>query len=186
MSSPQRFEGFNPEPLFHFPVGHVIDAIPAGERHKYLLRGASVGALALNLAHGVNRVNPRDDLFMHVTLDAAPKGYDYARSHAEGIARGGGYPGHFDFAEIAELAAFTGRQGFHYTPGIVYGLPRDPALLVRHPITFYPVVGSEVPFNTLDPYSQTVLSTITGVDVANLPLTPGASRPIPEQQIAHF
>jgi hypothetical protein len=174
------FAGFNAEPLFNFSKGTVIDAIPASERDKYYLRGASIGGLALNLAHGVNRVNMRDDLYMHVTYGPSGEGHEYAYGHADMLSRGGAYHGHFSLEEAEMLAGLTGRTGVHAVPAIVFGIPRANHELVRHPANFQLVIGAEVPFSDIDPHSQAMLSAITGVDVANLPLTPGATRPTPE------
>jgi hypothetical protein len=173
--------GLNLEPLFHFPSGTVIDAIPPAERHKYYLRGASVGALALNVVYGINRVNPRDDLFMHVTTEPTDASHGYAQDHAHSLSRGGASRGHFSIEEGLELAELTGRSGIQPTPGIIIGFPRATTELVTHPESFQPVVGHEVPFSGIDPQSQTMLSVLTGVDVAKLPLTPGMSRPVIEQ-----
>ncbi|HSX34246.1 MAG TPA: hypothetical protein VLF62_01205 [Candidatus Saccharimonadales bacterium] len=178
-----RPAGFNPEPLFNLPRGTVIDFIPPAERANYYLRGASLGALALNLAHGVNRVNPRDDFFMHVVAKRTDNDHAYAHGHAYMLSRGGLYQGHFNQGEAEELAAMTGRTGVHAVPGIIIGFPRATTELVTPPVNFHPVIGNEVPFSGIDPYSQIAISALLGVDVANMPLTPGVTRPIPPENV---
>ena len=71
MSTSNPFN-INLEPMFDLSRVMVIDPIPENRRAGYYLRGAAVGALALNLWHGVNRVNPTDDLWMHVKKPATP------------------------------------------------------------------------------------------------------------------
>jgi hypothetical protein len=184
MSTPSQ--RFNFDAMLALPHGTVIDAIPAGERAAYYLRGASVGALALNVAFGVNRINPRDDLYMHVAVEPTAESHRYAYQHAEALATQGVYPDHMSREELAQLAAIAGRPYLATTPGIVYGLPRGNHELVTHPSSFQPVVAGEVPLSGLDPHSQAALSELFGMDVATLPIIPGATRPLPEIQIDVF
>jgi hypothetical protein len=185
MPSIPRPEGFNIEPLYGFKPGDYVDAIPPGERWRYMFRGVGLGALALNLAYGVNRINPRDDLYMHVAVGAPDAAHEYAAGHAQSLGRSGGFPGHLTFAELDVLAESTGRTGFHPLPGIVIGLPFDKYIdrLVPHPLTFHPAIHEEVPFSEIDPYSQAEISRLTGIDVSALPPTPGATRPVFESPI---
>lgn len=175
-------EKINLDHMLSLPPGHVIDAIPPGERSKYYLRGASLGGLALNAAHGVNHVSPRPDLYIHVATDPTDEGYQYARSHAAMLAHAGTYPGHISVEELDELATLAGRKsmGLPNPPGIVFGLARDRHQLVQHPVTRQPAIGYAVPFADIDPYSQRALSELWRVDVSNLPPTPGVVRQIPE------
>lgn len=174
--------GIDPDQMLSLPAGHVIDAIPADKREGYYFRGASVGALALNLAYGVNRVNPRDDMYMHVATGPADKSHSYARGHAEMLARGGTYSNHMTWEELAELATLAGHEGqtLQTTPGIVLGFAHDQHPLVQHPRTVLDVVGHAVPFADIDPYSREALSELWGIDLAALPPTPDVFRPIPE------
>jgi len=161
--------------LLAMPQGTVVEPIPPAERNKNYLRGASLGTLAVNLANGVNRINPRNDLLMHVAPDPGPDAYAYTRIHAGALAQSG-LPHHFNDAERTELSRIVGRY-VGYAPAIVLGIPRDNPRLEFAPNENGLVIANEVTFGDLDPDSQKAMSDIFGLDVSQLPHTPGAQGP---------
>jgi hypothetical protein len=176
-----ELDGDNPwlqisfDTMLDMPRGQVIDKIPPAEHTNYYLRGASLGSLALNLAHGVNRINIRNDLEMYVADSTRdPEGHDLVRIHAEALAQDG-LPQHFNSAERELLSEITARQVEH-TPAIILGVRRDRVELQKSSFGA-PIIRQQVSFADIDPYSQAELSRIFGVDVANLPLTPEAKGP---------
>jgi hypothetical protein len=156
--------------------GTVVEPIPSAEHDKHYLRGASLGTLAINLAYGVNRVNPRNNLRMHVAPVADGDSYQYTRNHARALAEYG-LPHHFNDEERAVLSELVGRYVDH-APAIIFGIPKDNENVQFVPNTSHGlIVANEVTFGDLDPHSQEAMSEIFGVDVASLPCTPGAQGP---------
>lgn len=171
--------GISFDKMLAAPHCTVIDAIPPAEWGNYHIRAASVGTLAINLAHGVNRINARNNLIMYVTAQGADaedtrKSHRLTEIHADALARTG-LAQHFNDDERAELSRLTG-QAVEFAPAIILGIRPDRVELSANQFS-EPIIRTQVSFGDIDPYSQAELSEIFGVDVSALPLTPGAQGP---------
>lgn len=171
--------GISFEKMLAAPHGTVIDAIPPAEWGDYHIRAASVGTLAINLAHGVNRVNARNNLIMYVTGQGSDaqdirNSHRLTEIHADALAQTG-LPQHFNDDERAELHRLTG-QAVEFAPAIILGIRPDRVVLSANRFG-EPLIRTQVSFGDIDPYSQAELSDMFGVDVSTLPLTPDAQGP---------
>jgi hypothetical protein len=177
----QSFPQISYDKMLAMPRGTVLEPLPYDANYlgQLYVRGASLGSLAINLAHGVNRINVRNDLVMFIGSpqtedEAILRSYRVAAGHARGLAARG-LPQHFNEAERAELSRLTGRT-VEYAPAIVLGIQPE-GLPLHEGATGEPLLRTQVPFQAVDPHSQAVLSEVFGVDVSQLPLTPGAQGP---------
>lgn len=86
--------GIRYDKMIALPRGAVRDAIPQSELGNNQIRAASVGTLAINLAHGVNRINAWNNLIMFLTAQDSDEqgrfqllGIDHLPGHTSGTAR---------------------------------------------------------------------------------------------------
>lgn len=175
-----NFPAVSFDKMLDMPQGTVIEQLPASERNRYCLRATSLGSLGINLAHRLNRLNIRNDLTMYLVVPEANEtnnenNYRTVLMQARAMAWHG-LPQQFNAAERAELSRLVGRPVEH-APSIILGMDPNRLRIVHEGMGGQPIVAHEVPFAAVDPYSREALSDIFGVDVATLPLTPGALGP---------
>jgi len=155
----------NLEKLKAMPPDAVIDVTPYDlqEERGRLWRGASLGALALNLAAGDHKLNTRnynrhaDDNEIWFTTD-----YDGARGYAEDPnTRRQFTPQH-----AADLGALTGVEVPDKLPTIVYSVEGTPKGVERvGDRGDYYFSTAPVPFQQMDPHSRAAVEEILGVQV---------------------
>ena len=169
--------GIRLDALLDMPAGTVIDPIPADRRGDYFLRGASLGRLALHLIRGLDRVNPNDDLYMHVGMGSGDEGYEVAAGFARQMSERT-WPDHFT-AEDRDLLSEYGGRTVCDSPAIILGLPRRDygRHLVRHPDSYDWAIAEVVRFRDIDSYSQAAISQLFEVDLSQIGRPDGRLQP---------